>query len=192
LISNLEKLYFEDDIVDIRDFILNTKINNSRSFLNFCYKLIEITLKKSIEYGGLHRTFWIEKAGKPVPISEPSAQPIIYNHLRFIAAIKGVMMSREVIASDGSLDFHFSYTKNDTLMKVCVELKNAHHQHLQHGIDTQLPLYIKDVGGREGIFLVLWYKSDIYPNPVKFAEIGDLESYLFENKPKRYLIRPIV
>jgi len=33
--------------------------------------------------------------------------------------------------------------KNDVLMNVCVELKNVHHANLKHGIETQLPLYIK-------------------------------------------------
>jgi hypothetical protein len=191
-ITNLNKLYFEEDTSDIRDFIFETQINNKKAFWDFCYRLIEITLKKSIELGGLYKAFWDEKNGLNVPISEPMAQPIIYNHLRFIAEIKGIRMSRETVAADGSLDFHFSYNKNDVLMNVCVELKNAHHPNLKHGIGVQLPLYIKDIGNKEGIFLVLWYKSDEFDRPKKFNEIKDIEDFLLNNFPKKYRIKPLI
>jgi hypothetical protein len=191
-INNLNKLYFEEDPTNIRDFIFETQINSGKALLDFCYRLIEITLKKSVEYGGLYKAFWTEKDGTNVPIPETSAQPIIYNYIRFIAEIKGISLSRESIAADGSLDFHFSYTKNDVLMNVCVELKNAHHQKLEHGVTTQLPLYIKDIGNREGIFLILWYKSEEFNKPDHFNEIKDIEEYLLNLIPKKYRIKPLI
>jgi len=191
-ITNLNKLYFEDDLPNIRDLIIETEINNRKSFLEFCYRLMEITLKKSIEFGGLYDAFWTEKEGVNVPISEPSAQPIIYNYIRFIAEIKGIKMSRETAASDGSIDFHFSYNKNDVLMNVCVELKNAHHGKLKHGITTQLPLYIKDIGNKEGIFLVLWYKSDEFNKPKMFNNIEDIKEFIINNTPRKYRIKPLI
>lgn len=101
-------------------------------------------------------------------------------------------MSRETVASDGSLDFHFSYNKNDVLMNVCVELKNAHHANIKHGIEVQLPLYIEDIGNKEGIFLVLWYKSDEFGKPTNFNEIKDIEDFLLNNIPKKYRIKPLI
>jgi len=190
--TNLNKLYFDEDIYDIREFLFETKIGDKKAFLEFCFHLLVITLKKSIEYGGLHKAFWEGGSEGKFPIAEPQAQPIIFNHLRFIAELKGIRLSRETIASDGSLDFHFSYNKNDILMNVCVELKNAHHGNIEHGIKTQLPLYIRDVGNREGVFLVLWYKSESFRKPTKFRDISELVACLQENIPGGYRIKPLV
>jgi len=191
-VNNLNKHYMSEDIPEIRAYILDTKITNKRSFSGFCYRLLEMTLKKSIEFGGLNESFWIEEGSKMIPVLERKAQPIIYNQIRFLAAIKGISLSREVIAANGSLDFHFSYTKNDVLMNVCVELKNAHHGNIEHGITTQLPLYIKDIGAREGIFLVLWYKSGSFNKPSVFSDIKEFEGFLLERSPKKFRIKPLV
>ena len=77
-------------------------------------------------------------------------------------------------------------------MNVCVELKNAHHPNLKHGIEVQLPLYIKDIGNKEGIFLVLWYKSDEFDNPTNFNVIKDIEDFLLNNISKKYRIKPLI
>lgn len=187
-IKSLNAHYMSEDMPAIRSFILDTKITSKKSFFDFSLKFLELTLKKAIEFGGMHSAFWENK----LPISEPHSQPIIYNLIRFLAEMKGIRISREVIASDGSLDFHFSYTKNDILMNVCVELKNAHHGSLEHGITAQLPLYMRDIGSKEGIFLVLWYKSKSFNKPTKFNTIKDIETFLNEKVPKKYRIKPII
>lgn len=191
-LNNLNNLYFSDAASDIRDFLFEVKINSKKVFLDFCYRLMEITIKKSIELGGLHRSFWAEQGGAEKPIPEARAQAIIYNHLRFLAEIKGIRLFRETNASDGSLDFHFSYNRNCDVMSVCVELKNAHHAKLEHGIQVQLPLYIEDVGSREGIFLVLWYKSSEFDEPKRFNNITEMESALISRVPKKYRIKPLI
>ncbi len=191
-LTKMNELYLNDDFLPIRDLLYNVEIVNNRIFLDFCYKLLELTIKKSIELSGLYKSLWINKDGKKVPISEPNAQAVLYNQIKDIAEIKGIRVSREIIAADGSLDFHFHYTKNDISMNVCVELKNAHHNLLAHGINTQLPLYIKDVGRKEGIFLVLWYKSDIFNEPAKYSTIKELEDDLIKEIPKKLTIRPLI
>ncbi len=191
-IEDLNKFYIEDDLIDIKKFIEETKITNSRNFLDFCYKFLELTIKKAVEFGGLHSAFWIDASGVELPIHEPKAQPIIFNIIKDLAEMKGIQISREVEAADGSLDFYFSYNTGTELMKVCVELKNAHHNELKHGIETQLPLYIKDVGKKEGIFLVLWYKNDIFNKPKAYNSVRDLESFLFSKVPPKFKIKPLI
>ena len=191
--DRLNANYFSDDVSEIRSFILDTEINSKKSFFDFSVKFIEITLKKAVEFGGLHKSFWTQGDGTGKPLPERSAQPIIHSIIRFLAEMKGIRISREIVASDGSLDFHFSYTKHDVLMNVCVELKNAHHGNLQHGITSQLPLYIRDVGVKEGIFLILWYKSENFNEPNKFQTISELETFLKRVSPKKkYRIRAII
>ena len=191
-LTKMNEIYLKDDFLPIRDLIYNVEIINNRIFLDFCYKLLELTIKKSIELSGLYKSLWRNKDGKKVPILEPDAQAVLYNQIKDIAEIKGIKVFREPVAADGSLDFHFHYTKNDISMNVCVELKNAHHDALAHGINTQLPLYIKDVGRKEGIFLVLWYKSDIFNKPAKYASIKELEDDLIKKIPKNFTIKPLI
>ena len=191
-LDNFNKLYLEEDLNDIRKFIIETNIVDRKSFLDYCYKFLTITLQKSIEFGGLHKSFWTDKNGISTPISEPAAQPIIYNLIRYLLEIKGIKVSRETSAADGSLDFHFYYNKDSTSMNVCVELKNAHHNNLEHGIKSQLPLYIKDVGNAEGIFMVLWYKSSEFNKPENFNTPQDLYTFLLSLIPKKFHIKPLI
>jgi len=185
----LDRHYMGDDIPAIRDFVLETRVVSADSLLEFCYRLLELSLKKSLEVGGLDKSLWTQRA---VPVPEREAQPILYNVVRYLAELKGIMVSREVVAAGGTVDFHFAYTKNGRLMKVCVELKNAHHGKLEHGITAQLPLYMKDVGGKQGIFLVLWYKSAEFQKPAEFATPQKLEEFLRERVPRDHNIRPMV
>jgi len=191
-LTKMNELYFKDDYLPIRDLIYSIDIVNNKVFLNFCYKLLELTIKKSIEFSGLYKSLWKNENGSEMPVSEPEAQELLYNQIKDIAEIKGIKVMREPVASDGSLDFHFHYTKNDISMNVCVELKNAHHNLLAHGINTQLPLYIKDVGRKEGIFLVLWYKTDSFTKPTKYTSIKDLEDFLIKEVPKKLTIKPLI
>jgi len=191
-IEDLNKFYMEDELIDIRKFIEETRITNSRNFLDFCYKFLELTIKKAVEFGGLHSAFWKDSSGVELPVREPKAQPIIFNIIKDLAEMKGIQISREVEAADGSLDFYFSYNTGTELMKVCVELKNAHHNALEHGIESQLPLYIKGVGKKEGIFLVLWYKNDIFDKPKKYDSVTELESFLLTQVPPKFKIIPLI
>ena len=190
--TKMNEFYFKDDYLPIRDLIYDVDIVNNRVFLDFCYKLLELTIKKSIEFSGLYKSLWKNENDNKVPVSEPEAQEVLYNQIKDIAEIKGIKVMREPVASDGSLDFHFHYTKNDISMNVCVELKNAHHNLLAHGINTQLPLYIKDVGRKEGIFLVLWYKTDSFTKPTTYASIQELEDCLMKEVPKKLTIKPLI
>jgi len=191
-IEDLNKFYIEDELIDIRKFIEETKITNSRNFLDFCYKFLELTIKKAVEFGGLHSAFWRDASGVELPVSEPKAQPIIFNIIKDLAEMKGIQISREVEAADGSLDFYFSYNTGTELVKVCVELKNAHHDNLKHGIESQLPLYIKSIGKKEGIFLVLWYKNDIFEKPTAYSSVQELASFLLSNVPPKFKIKPLI
>ncbi len=181
--------YFSDDDNELHEYVNNLKITSRPLFLKFCTKLLELTLVKSIELGGLSQSFWNDKGE---PKLERDTQPIIYNQLRYVAEIKGIRIIREGIAAEGSLDFAFIYLKNNIPMTVCVELKMAHHKELEHGINTQLPLYIKDIGSKEGIFLVLWYKSATFDQPKSFDTPSKLQNHLREQVPEGYNIQILV
>ena len=188
--TKVNSLYLNDDFTKIKELLMNSEILNNKNFLDFCYKLLELTIKKSIEFSGLHKALW--DGNDNTPVKESKAQAIIYNQIKDIAEIKGIRVSREVFASDGSVDFHFHYTKDNSSLNICIELKNAHHDNIEHGIKSQLPLYIKDVGHKEGIYLVLWYKTNEFNQPNRFNTINELEQYLLQNIPKNFNIKPLI
>ncbi len=188
-LNSISKHYFEDSNLEIRELVENVEITSYASFHKFCCKLLELILRKVIEQGTGYSLFWTDNNK---PNQESKSQVAIYNLLRFISEIKGIKLLRETIASDGSVDFAFSYTANRKSLCICVELKNAHNQNLVHGIQTQLPLYIDDIGRKEGIFLVLWFKNNEFNQPSKFSKIEELVEILNVEKPKSYNIRTIV
>ncbi len=186
-LAKLNEKNYKDEFLDIKK-LLFIEIVNHRDFLDWCYKMLELTIKKSIEFAGLHKSLWHDKK----PVKEVDAQTIIYNMIKDICSIKGIKVFRETMAADGSLDFHLHYTKENESMNVCIELKNAHHNLLIHGIESQLPLYIKAEGRQEGIFLVLWYKCDIFNEPNKYNDIQELNKLLKEKVPGKYKIKPMI
>lgn len=181
-----------DGSSDLKDFLLNTEILNHNQFLDFCYTLIEKIIKKAIELGGLHKNLWIKDGGKNIPVCEVDAQRIIFNLIRFVSEMKGISISRECVAANGSVDFYFQYTKNDKLLKVCVELKNAHHAKADEGNSKQLPEYIRDIGYKEGIYIVLWYKGSDFDRPINYSSIIDLEKKLNSSYVKNLKIKNMI
>ena len=183
-LTKVSELNLNDESQDIRSLIFETEIINARLLNEFVIKLIQLVVKKSIELRGVNKNLWKES----LPVKETEAQPIIFNLLKSIGEIKGIQVSREIEAANGSLDFHCSYTYNGKLLKTCVELKNAYHPEIIHGINSQLPKYIHDEGNRYGIFLVLWYKDKIFKKPSKFDRIQEFKEELIKHIPKRLTI----
>ena len=178
--ENINKFEF-DKTSDLSDFILNTVILNHNQFFRFCISLIEKTIKKSIELGGLHKNMWMYVDHLRSPIKEVDAQRLIFNQVRYIAEMKGISISRECVSANGSVDFFFQYTKNDKLFRVCVELKNAHHEKADEGNYKQLTEYIRDIGYKYGIYIILWYKGSDFQKPNKYSSKEELEHKLNNN-----------
>lgn len=188
-LQSISQHYFTDSSLEIRELVEKVEINSYPSFHRFCNKLLELVLRKVIEQGSGYKLFWVDGT---TPKPEKDSQVAIYSLLRFITEIKGIKLIRESVASDGSVDFAFIYATNGNSLCICVELKNAHNQNLIHGIETQLPLYIADLGRKEGIFLVLWFKCASFGNPAMFESSTSLRDVLRNKKPKGYDINTIV
>lgn len=183
-LTKIEKLNLTDEVNDIRTLIIETNITSLKELNDFMLKLIQITVKKSIELRGINKIFWNNKT----PIKETKAQPIIFNLIKSISEIKGIQVSKEIEAANGSLDIHCSYTHDGKLLTSCIELKNAHHPNIIHGINSQLPSYIADEGNHYGIFLVLWYKNDQFLKPAAYDTIETLKNELKKEIPKKLRI----
>lgn len=181
----IARLNLSDEFSIIRKLLLETKIVSANIFQDFIARILDITVKKQIELGGINRYLWKDQKFSQ-PGDETDIQPLIQSHIRPILEVKGIQVSREVVAANGSIDFLCSYTYEGRLFKVGVELKKAHHQNLERGLTQQLPEYSKDQGTRHGIFLVLWYKNEKYPEPVKYGSIDQMTSSLEKSVPAKY------
>lgn len=73
----------------------------------------------------------------------------------------GIQTIRESNEGIGLLDFKFLIViKGNIPLNVCAEFKLAHNDGLEHGLTTQLPLYLKASPSKSGIFLVMWFKDE--------------------------------
>ena len=191
-LDKVSKINLGEKFLSTRELSIESHIGSSKSLCDFVYKVMELTVKKPIELEGVYRYLWEDRSLMTKPCTEPNAQPLIKSHMRPILETKGIQISREVKAANGSLDYLCSYTQKDKLFKIGVELKNAHHPDLLHGLIKQLPAYLEGEGTQDAIFVVLWYKNHNHPYPSKYGTIGELYTDLSENCPNSYRIRVMV
>jgi hypothetical protein len=114
------------------------------------------------------------------------------SHLKPILGVKGIQISREIVAANGSLDFLCSYNYAGRPFKVGIELKKAHHEKLVNGLTQQLPQYLKYEETKHGIFVVLWFKNSNFVEPSKYVSIDNLITKLEKSIPKKHEINIMV
>ena len=186
--DQIGELYRRDKQVSIKALVDNFVIRTNESFRDFVYKVVELTVKEYVEWHSCWEYLW---EGDPkYPKLEPHAHPLINSYLRTVLEMKGIRVSREVRVANGAVDFFCSCTtKRDDVLKVCIEVKNAHGEGLESGISKQLPAYMDAEQTRHGIYLVLWYKGADWQQPKKFSSIDEMNAKLEATKPdKNYCI----
>ena len=120
------------------------------------------------------RRFDLEGANITIPKqpkSESSIQSTLY-WLLYISLIPfGIHVEKETDEGVGLLDFKCLYTTKDGVpLKVLIEFKLAHHGNITHGLNHQLPAYLKANKCNHGVFLVMWFKDEkgkIFNKPKK-------------------------
>ncbi len=140
-------------------------------------------MKNLVELHSCWRYLW---EGDPIcPKLENKAHPLINSYLRTVLELKGIRVSREVRTANGAVDFFCSYTTpRDDVLKVCIEVKNAHGAGLKSGVLKQLPAYVDAEHTNHGIYLVMWYKGVDWLLPSEFESFEELISKLDALKPK--------
>lgn len=152
---------------------------------NYILSLIDTVVVKEIYLKEGYMNFWRDSTFK-VPKNETEIQPYISNILDHYCKVKGINLAREVREANGSVDILFSSTnKNLQVLKVCMEIKKAHHAKVETSIETQLPLYMKSSGTESGIYLVIWFKHDEFLLPRKFDNEKNLINAIEKNNPDK-------
>jgi len=101
-----------------------------------------------------------------VPKREPEAMSGVAAFLQDQSLLAGYQLLKESQAGAGSLDLRALAPRADGgFVNVCVEGKNAHSPDLEHGITDQLPAYMRSTNADYGVYLVLWYRCKVFPEP---------------------------
>lgn len=185
-LERLNELNLSNQYIPIRDLCENAEIYSEKTLSTFIVALIKIVLKNNVELHGNYRYFWTDNKK---PKTEPQMQPFVMSQLKAISEFMGIQISREVESANGEIDFLCSYTHQNKVLKTCIEIKNAHSSNIETGLQKQLPEYLKSERTKNGIYLVLWYKGELFDKPKKHSNIDDLITYLDSIKPRKFLIR---
>ncbi len=142
-------------------------------------------VKHDIELDGGYRYLWKNDN----PLKEIDAQPFIKILLNKYCNDNKVYISRESKVANGNVDFTFT----DGEHRICLEIKNAHHDYVDEAIITQLPKYMDGDKTKHGVYLVLWYKSvNGFLRPKNYTTIDELQRKLESAIPTDYNIDVII
>lgn len=168
-----------------KQLIPKTIISSYQDLQKRISSYIKEYIKHDIEKDGGYRYLWRDDT----PLREIDSQPFLKILLNKYCLDSNIYIAREPKVGNGNVDFTFT----DGKFKICLEIKNAHHDEVDIAINTQLPEYMDGDKTKFGIYLVLWYKSMYkYPLPKKFQSIDDLKLILINNIPKGYNIDVII
>ncbi|MHC1754298.1 MAG: retron St85 family RNA-directed DNA polymerase [Methanosarcina sp.] len=164
IMRSLEKKHY------YHPFVANKNIESEDDLLKAIHATFK-ELKRYIEDRRWTEPFWddaqeVEVEGKKYPVlarpkSESKIQPTLHVFFNRSLCPLGVHVLRETDEGVGTLDFKFLVTiKGSIPINVCVEFKLAHNKKLEHGLTTQLPLYLKASPSNSGIFFIMWFKDE--------------------------------
>lgn len=193
-VERLNSVNLSDALIDVRELMLTTKIETEKTLKEFVFRCVDLFVKHNIENHSGYKYLWKnDQSGNQIPCREPETQPYIFSHLKAIFDFMGIQISREVESSNGEVDFLVSFTNNQNkLLKVCVELKLAHATNVEKGLTKQLPAYLKGERCKHGIYLVLWYKCNIFDKPAKYKTLIELENQLNRINANKYISNLII
>lgn len=187
-IEMLQELSLDEKYIPIKKLIDEFQIKSSKSLRKFIAKSIQLVIKNSMEYHRLYKILWQNDK----PVREPEAQPLILSLLKPILEMKGISIVREPSLGNGLLDYYATYTNQNEIYKVCIELKNAHSPDIINGLVYQLPEYLDAAQTEQGIYLVLWYKSSSHISPKLYESYEDLLTTLNNEKSNNYQVECII
>ena len=137
------------------------------------------SIQEKIDKAGAAISFWdVEYKGRKIlkrtPKREPDIHPIINCLLSDQMLLANIEVIPEYKTGVGNLDFLFiGPLKENGTAKLAVEFKRAHADDLEHGLEIQLPNYMRNIGTNYGAYCVLSFKGHWFNKPS--AELVDLD-----------------
>lgn len=142
-----------------------------------------ILLQDKIIETNLYKAFWdIQYDGGRIvsktPKRETDIHSIIWALLYDVALSNNIDISYDHVIGAGKLDFLLiGHTTSGESIKVCLEFKHAHSQDLEHGLLSQLPSYMRNLGCDFGIYCVTFFKGGEFYEPKEY-DLHGIDFYL--------------
>jgi hypothetical protein len=180
----------------ISDVSINSNldnINTNEELKILVLNIMENVLEREIKLRGGFINFWRDEKYS-IPKNEVEFQQYISNTLDRYCKTRGINLAREVKEANGNVDILFSYTnQNKQLLKVCVEIKKAHHDNVLFAMNSQLKDYMTSSETDAGIYLVVWLKNKAHLGPKNFKTEKSLREALDKNNsyPKQISVKTI-
>lgn len=115
------------------------------------------------------------------PKGETKIQPTLHVILDMALSPLGIHVIRESNEGVGSIDFKFLFTTTSRVpLSIGAEFKVAHHKEIKKGVKKQLPAYLRAINSSSGIFVIMWFKDDIYFKEPKGYEKNKMEEWVVE------------
>lgn len=112
-------------------------------------------------------------------------QPTLHVILDMALRPFGIHVLRESDEGIGLLYFSFLYTNKDNIpFSIGIEFKVAHHKKIKHGINRQLPAYLKSIRSQCGSFVVMWFKDKKYFKEPENRNLEQMTEWLKEEAQK--------
>jgi hypothetical protein len=96
------------------------------------------------------------------PKKETDLHAIIQSLLSDQMFLSSIEVSTEYQTGVGNLDFMFmGSVKDKGISKICAEFKNSHSKDLLHGLEYQLPAYMKNKNVEHGTYCILDFRGGV-------------------------------
>jgi hypothetical protein len=100
------------------------------------------------------------------PKKETDLHPIIQGLLSDQLFLSSIEVSAEYQTGVGKLDFVFmGSVRNKGIAKICAEFKSLHSKDLFHGLEYQLPAYMKNKKVEHGTYCILDFRGEWFDQP---------------------------
>lgn len=142
-------MFIKEKYVSLNELPLPTADENNIN--DVVFKICE-RFKELIENNRMSTMLFIDGKAQ----SESFVQRLFYCTAALYCEANNIDINRESDPGCGELDFKFSYGAHK---KVIIEIKLSSNKQLQHGLKTQLPIYMETEKAQNGIFMVLRMSS---------------------------------
>jgi len=156
-------------------------------------------ISQKVSQADAYKSFWnIVYDGRKIfqrfPKTEPELQPLLQCLIADQMLVSDIEVIPEAHSGAGNVDFLLIANIKGKLEKICIEVKLAHAQDLDHGYLVQLPEYMRHHEASYGIYCVLNFKGEWFNKP----DLNGSEDVLFHltkisknaKVPELNMIRP--
>jgi hypothetical protein len=128
------------------------------------------TISQKVSQADAYKSFWNivydrRKISQRVPKTEPELQPLLQCLISDQMLVSDIEVIPEAHSGAGNVDFLLVANIDGKLEKICIEVKLAHAQDLDHGYLVQLPEYMRYHEASYGIYCVLNFKGEWFEKP---------------------------